>query len=496
MKQLVRFKYEVLLALSVIVFIAFFSYLSIRRNLSLSSHYYDLGIMNQTVENTKNGHFLEMTDQDLKKNVSRLAVHFDPILAFFAPLYFIYDGPETLLVAQIIIIGLGAVAVYMIAHHLLSKKLYAFIFALSYLLYFPIERAILFDFHAVVLSTTFLLFALYFGLVRRHGASLIFIVLSLLTKENVGLVTFLYGFYLIFFRKERLWGSIISIVSLLFFAGSFFVVIPYLRQYQNHFALRYYGDFGDSPKQIALSIFLNPITTVKHLLTYANARYIFGLLFAHSLFILFSPITFLIALPEFALNLLSSNPNMKSIYFHYNSLLVPFIIFSSISGFSTIMKRYNNKKIHVLSMSIFVGLSFIQIYFFNPLPLPFLKEPYAFYPINHQKLTVLHNWQHVLQNEDIKVSTTPRLAPFFTNRRYYYNFLFDPAYPSMGKVESDILKRIDNYTSADYLVLDMTEFTNEGQRDLLQKFYSHLKNNPSFKMIYKDGDIEVYKKQA
>ena len=98
--------YKVLLVLFILAFIVTFSYLSIRRYKTLNSYYYDLGIMNQVVYNTAHGRFLEMTNQDLKKNVSRLAIHFDPILAIFAPFYKIYEGPEVLLIGQVIILGL------------------------------------------------------------------------------------------------------------------------------------------------------------------------------------------------------------------------------------------------------------------------------------------------------------------------------------------------------------------------------------------------------
>ena len=160
--QISNFKFQIILWIFILAFIVVFSYLSIKRYRTLNSYYYDLGIMNQVVYNTSKGRFLEMTNQDLKKNVSRLAIHFDPILAIFAPFYKIYEGPEVLLIGQALILGLGAWAVFLISEKILKKKFISMIFALSYLFYFPVQRAVIFDFHAVTLATTFLLFALYF----------------------------------------------------------------------------------------------------------------------------------------------------------------------------------------------------------------------------------------------------------------------------------------------------------------------------------------------
>src|SRR3989338_6269034 len=134
-----NYKFQIILWLFIIIFVTVFSYLSIRRYKTLNSYYYDLGIMNQVVYNTSQGRFLEMTNQDLKKNVSRLAIHFDPILALFAPFYKIYEGPEVLLIGQAIILGLGALAVYLISQKILKKNLTSLIFALTYLFYFAIQ---------------------------------------------------------------------------------------------------------------------------------------------------------------------------------------------------------------------------------------------------------------------------------------------------------------------------------------------------------------------
>ena len=209
-------KFLIILWFFILTFIIFFSYLSIKRYRTLNSYYYDLGIMNQVVYNTSKGRFLEMTNQELIKNTSRLAIHFDPILALFAPFYKIYEGPEILLISQALILGLGAWAVYLIAEKILKKKSISLIFALLYLFYFPVQRAVLFDFHAVTLATTFFLFAIYFQEVRKWSWFFIFILLALLTKEHVGLVVISLGLYLIFVKKQKKIGIVTSVLGSIF----------------------------------------------------------------------------------------------------------------------------------------------------------------------------------------------------------------------------------------------------------------------------------------
>ena len=331
-----NYKFQIILWLFIIIFVTVFSYLSIRRYKTLNSYYYDLGIMNQVVYNTSQGRFLEMTNQDLKKNVSRLAIHFDPILAVFAPFYKIYEGPEVLLIGQAVILGLGALAVFLISQKVLKKKLISLIFSLTYLFYFAIQRAVLFDFHAVTLATTFFLFALYFNLVKKNNWYYVFIFLSLLTKEHVGLVVFFLGTYLFIVKKERRTGLITAVFGLIFFFTTVYFIIPYFRGGE-HFAMGYFVDIQSRLPNIV-----------------KNGANYFKLLVSPLFYSLFSPLTLIISLPEWAINILSINNNQRSILFHYNSVIVGFLFYSLIFGYNTFEKVIRNKNIKNLLFLLFL----------------------------------------------------------------------------------------------------------------------------------------------
>lgn len=482
--------YGIILLCCIALYIAAFSFLSIKRNLSFNSHYYDLGIMNQVAFNTSRGHFLEMTNQDLSRNASRLAIHFDPILAFFAPFYWIWAGPEVLLIGQTIIIAFGSLAVYLLSKLMIKEKFMSFLFAISYLGYFAVQRQTLFDFHAITLATSFLLFAIYCAYKKSNGLAYAFILLSLLTKENVGLVTFLLGLYFFWFHKNRRFGITVMVTSVVFFVGAVFLIIPYFRQ-GAHFALKYYGDFGDSPSAIILNIIKHPFHIVAVILEQDRLVYLGTLLLTYGLFIVFSPIPFLLSLPEFLINLLSASPNMRVIYFHYNAILVPFMIFSAISGYAYIKKRWAKRPVIV---GFFIGLfcmcNLISMYLFNPVPYGLVQNPASTYNINTTKLAAVRMWSARLSDSNIKVATSPQLAPFFTDHRYYYNFLFDPAAYDQGYTDGDIIKGIDNYEKADYVIVSRSELHDD--QAILKEFHDHLQGNPKYHRIYDKNDLEVY----
>lgn len=472
-------KYQILLWIGIICFVIYFSFLAIIRYRTLNSYYYDLGIMNQVVYNTSRGRFLEMTNQDLKKNTSRLAIHFDPILVVFAPFYKLYPGPEVLLISQTIVLGLGAWAIYLISEKVLNRKFITLIFSLTYLFYFAVQRAVLFDFHAVVLATTFFLFAIYFNLVKKIKLYFFFIILALLTKEHVGLVVFLLGLYLLIIKKEIKVGITTLTLGLFFFISTVYFIIPYFRG-SEHFAMGYFSDIKSRWRDIfsnGLSYSLKLIPPV--------------------FYSLFSPITLAISLPEWAINILSLNNNLRSIYFHYNSIIVSFLFFSLILGYKNFDKFVKSKILKMLFFLLFIFFNLRSIYLYNPVP-ESVRQPVKYKPLSDITQQSIEMWVKKLQDENIRVSTTPKLAPFFTNRKFYDNFLFDSAYSEIGLVDDDIISTIDDYKTAEYVIIYRPEIGRLDKQTLTVRFYTRLREDREFEMIYSDNlddrSLEVYKK--
>ncbi|GAB4219756.1 MAG: hypothetical protein Fur009_7360 [Candidatus Microgenomates bacterium] len=475
-------KFKIILLFFIFIFCLYFSFLAIRRVETLNSHYYDLGIMNQVVYNTSRGRFLEMTNPTYLKNMSRLAIHFDPILAFFAPFYFIYPSYKWLLVFQVIIVGLGAYFLFLLGRKVLKNELLSLFISMIYLSFFAVERMILFDFHSVVLSTTFFIAAFYFLEEKKWSWYYFFIILSLLTKEHVGLVVMFLGLYAFIFKKEKKHGLITFFLGLVFFVLTTYFIIPYFRGGQ-HFASNY---------------FLNIRSRLPTIIN--NGFEYFLRFFKPLFFVVFTPEIFLIAAPEWAINIVSLNNNMRAIYFHYHALIVAFLFIALIYGIKRFLILVKNKKIRLIFFLLFLYFNLQAIYLYSPLPF-FVKEKVNYQDIHPLTLQSIRYWQEKLKDENITVSTTPKLAPFFTSRKQYFNFLFDPAFGEIGEVENDIIGRSDKYKKADYVIIYKKEIGDVGLGSLQGKFYQKLQNDKDFQMIYSDslndrygGSIEVYKK--
>jgi len=485
---------EIMLGVLTISYIVYFSWLTILRCQTLYASYFDLGIMHQTVYNTfislKTGdfsRFLEMTNPHGFDQVKRMAVHNDPLLALLALFYFIYSGPETLLVIQSVLLGLGAIVVYAIGRHIFYKqinaKLTSLFFAFAYLMYPALELTNHFDFHAVALATPLLLCVYYFFLKRKYGWSLLFAGLAILSKEQVGLTLCFFGLYVLLIalrgeKKERknmmIFGLFISFISLSWFIISMKFIIPYFRK-GAHFALDYFGDFGDSTTSVFIGLFKNPGIVFQYIFRKDTAEYMYSILGPLGFISLLSPLNLLIALPELAINLISKSGAMRNIYFHYTAVITPFVFISGLFGFKRLISWMKNGRQYTW---FFIALLIISTLFFSysfsPLPYSMRKEVHPIlWP--SKEMDDARIWQKKLENDSLKVMATGHIAPLFTSRRYFYNF----------SIRFDL---------ADYIVLSTDEVYNSGDSSNLKPIYMKLLKDIRFMRIYKNLTFEVYKK--
>ncbi len=482
-----RIKIKHLLLFVIVVFSVYFSYLSIKRVYSFNSYYYDLGIMDQVVYNTSRGRILEMTNQTFNRNMNRLAIHFDPILILFAPFYRIFPHFSVLLIFQSFIIGLGALAVFLLGKKIIKNERISFLFSLLYLLNFQNQRAILFDFHSVVLSTSFFLFAAYFYEIKKYFLFFFFIILSLLTKEHVGLIVFFFGLYILIIKRDLKISILTSFIGSLFFLLTNNWLIPYFRQ-ESHFALKYFSDLGGNQNEIFLSLIKNPQLIIEKIISPQNYDYHRRLIYGN-LYSIFSPLVYLIALPEFLINLLSKNVNMRSYYFHYQSIIIPFSFYSLIKGFKNFHDLIKNK---IIRVSVFLIFLFGNIYlFYHYSPLPYFTKESVGYRVNKSQLSTVLYWANKLNNEKIKSATTPKLAPFFTQRIFYLNFLYDSSLHSQGYSDDEIfVTKKGSYRQADYVIIYKREISTKAAK----KIYQQLLDDKNYQLIFNQDEIEVFKK--
>lgn len=354
------------LAVATAYFVFFTSYTIMRHNAFLSGRF-DLGNMSQTVWNTAHGNFFMLTNPDGTEKISRLADHSDILLVLFAPLYFIWSDPRILLIIQSLALSIGGIVVYFLSKKIIGHEKLAFILSLSFYFNFWIHEQNIFDFHAVAIGTTLLLATFYFLINKRYFLFFIFLVLSVMTKENVFLVASVFGLYVIFKEKKLLPGLMLTIIPTIIFFYLTSKAIPQARG-NVHFALSYYSYIGSSTQGIIKNILIKPQIIFSHLFSASTFIYIFTLLIPTGFLAILSPLYLIFALPDLAINLLSTNQNLRSYEYHYGAIIIPFIYISTMYGIVALRNRF--KKID-LSKPLFYYLLFtlcLTTFFFSPIP--------------------------------------------------------------------------------------------------------------------------------
>jgi uncharacterized membrane protein len=309
-----------------------FGALAILHHIAFLSARYDLGDMVQAVWSTAHGHFLEVTSTH-GDQVSRLGGHFDPILALFAPLWWVWPSPLLLVLVQAAALAAGALPVFWLARkHLLSETVAAQL-AVAYLLYAPIQLLTIDDFHPVVLGVPLLLFALWYLDEDRLGAFAVCAVLAALTGEEFPALAGWLGVWYAVRRRRRRSGSIVAVAGVAVSALAFYAVIPAFSRNSGLFASRY-ADYGGSPAGVAGALIHRPLDVAATAFTGPHIIYVLLLVIPWAGLFLLEPVLALGAAPMLLLNLLSTNQFQSSIGYHYTAPIVPFLVGASVLGFA------------------------------------------------------------------------------------------------------------------------------------------------------------------
>ncbi len=467
-KLINKYKYELALGIFALIYFIYFTILSFLRYSNYYTGRFDLGNMAQTVWNTLHGNFFMLTNPNGTDQISRLAFHADFILVLLAPFYLIWEDPRMLLLIQSFVLAGGGIFVYLIADQVLKNKMLALTFALCFFLNPAVEYTNLFDFHGVTLATTFLLGAFYFILKKKWAFMILFLFLAGITKEQVWAINALFGLYLIFISKQKILGSIVTILSISAFFILFWIAIP-ASLGTEHFAVEFYSDYGTSPTSIIKSLFLHPEKVI-HTLTLEDRIGYIKQLFMPLGYLSIIALPFLIfTSPDLLINLLSNNPQMHQIYYQYSATITPFIFISAIYAVYFLMKKFPEVPYEAISLIILI-LTLVSGYNYGPLL--FAKKPNdAMLRIKLANKEIIDSYISSLPSTSA-ISATNNLGSHLSHRKQ----IFVEPY---GFNQSDT-------------VMFLMENPNQQEKDN----FNSIVNNPDFSLILENNNFYVFKRNT
>jgi uncharacterized membrane protein len=305
---------------------------------------YDLVYFDQVVRSFAHFHLgisiLEGTLNGYGSHFSVLGNHFSPILAALAPLYWIYNGPQTLLVAQAVLFALAIPPLWIFTRRAFGggtkATTAAYLICVAYGLSWPIAAAAAFTFHEVAFAPVLTAIALERLQAGRLRTALIALAGLLLVKEDMGLLVAGLGVYLAIsvaptLRRQRVVGLAFVAGGLAYTAFATYVLIPAFGGLAGHYWA--YSDLGNNVPQVVAHIIRHPLGTLRLLVRpQVKLQTIKWLLAVFCFLPLLSPLV-VAALPLIAERMLNSKyPNWWGVHFQYNAFIVVILVFAAVDG--------------------------------------------------------------------------------------------------------------------------------------------------------------------
>src|SRR5437867_655052 len=347
------------------------SYLSLFRHQALLTGIWDLG------------YYAQLTWEVSQLQMPRSSIWHDAvwgnhatfILAVAAPFLRLHPDPATLLVMQSIVLALGAVPAYFLGRRVWAQSSAGVVTAGVYLLYPPLQFANLFDFHADTFATPILLAAFASIFAGRTGWALVWACLLMLVKEDMVLVSLIFGLYVAAVHRRPI-GLGLAAAAAAVFALLIWVVLPGWIQSSYFSVHNPWGHLGNTSWELIASPVLRPDVFFSTILQPERLGYLAMLVVPLAGLPLVAPEVLAVALPPLVSNLLSSNEMQYTIRGQYTAALTPILIAAAVVGSRRVAvwveKRGWRPRAVLAAMaatSVIANLTFS--------PLPWSQDPFA-----------------------------------------------------------------------------------------------------------------------
>ncbi len=321
-----------------------YSVFSLTLNYTFQTSSYDLVIFDQAVRSY--AHFqpgisvVKGLHNGFGPHFSVLGDHWSPILASLAPLYWIFNSPEILLVAQAVLFALAVPPLWLFTRRAFGggrkATVAAYLVSVAYALSWPIASAAAFDFHEVAFAPVLTAVALERLQAGRLRTALIALAALLLVKEDMGLFVAGLGVYLAVARprvvnRQRLVAAALIILGVADTWVATYVLIPAFGGRSDYYWA--YGALGSNVPQAVGHIVAHPLGALRLFITpRVKLDTMLWLLAPFCFLPLLSPIT--IAIIPLLLERMLQNQfsNWWLTAYHYNAYLVIILACGGVDG--------------------------------------------------------------------------------------------------------------------------------------------------------------------
>lgn len=316
------------------VFSVAYAALAVVREVSLQ-HSIDLGTYTQLLYNVSHGHFPPF---NTLKGMVAWGDHAHFILVLFVPLYWLSPNQYAPLALQVAAVTTAGWPLFQVAQRRGRSLLFSSAVLLAYLLFFGVQYALSFDFHANTLTAAAFAWTLYAFEFRRWPLYWLTVSLGLLTREDAPTLYAAWALWLWLAYQRRWWRA--ALVTWLISVG-YFLLVGYLimpRWTPGGTPLAYFDipDAARGPLEVSWWLLRNPVTVWQNMVATTAARETMRHLFQSFGWLpLLSPFTYVTAAPNFLGRFLSGEEQRYLMDGHYGVSLASLLAYGSILATAT-----------------------------------------------------------------------------------------------------------------------------------------------------------------
>ena len=360
--------WQIGLVLVITAYVARFTSLTLDIHHGLGTSSYDFGLYDQGVWLLSRFHapFVTLMGRNL------FGDHTSFILVFLVPVYWLFPAAGTLLFSQSLALGLGAVPVFLYARTRLASEWMALVLATVYLLHPAVGWTNLENFHPDSYLGVLVGFAIWAALTRRWKTYAVFVVLSLLVKEDVSLLVVPLGIWVALKRDRRI-GLLTIIGSIGFMAIALLVVIKGLIGTATRNSWRF--PFG-GPLAFLRHTFERPGDTLAHVWSDDRPWYVWQMLTPFAWLWARRPSVAAIGSLVLAGNVISTYWYQYNIEYHYSLIIVPALALGTVYGIAALGHRGRTYAVGVVGV-----VALYTSYLWGPMP--WSRTDLAYWPPNH-----------------------------------------------------------------------------------------------------------------
>ena len=285
--------------------------------------------------------------------------HTSFILLPLVPLYWIDPDVRLLLAAQACAVAAAAIPVYLLALRRLGSAALATLLAATLLLSPSLQNGLLEQFHPEALLTLTLALALYAAIESKWRLLAVATVLSLLAKEDVAAYIVPLGLWVLL-RRNRRWGAAMIAGAAAWTAFAYGVVIQQLLGAPGFYADRI--PFGGITGALS-EPFRRPAAFFRYLGSDGRLFYLWQLACSAGWVFAVGPEVGAIALLAVFENVVSNDPYMHQIVFHYSMPLAPVVVIGTVWAIARLRRTWLRRAatavavVSALASSVLWGLA-------------------------------------------------------------------------------------------------------------------------------------------